>query len=113
MDNSGDALERPQLGSKAVFSRTLQECASQLRQLRSIQPCRTPGFGNGTQRIETAFIQQRLPGVYGLARHAHRFGHIGAFVARKQQTSGSHPFLRRFAHSLSCHVHTPQYRYRE
>ena len=97
VNDDADAFECPKLGAKAVFGRALQEGCTDLCQLRVGKSCRTSRIGDGTQCIDAALVQQRLPGVQGLPRHADSFGNVCETLACQQHASGAHAPLCRFA----------------
>ena len=103
LNDSAHPLECPQLGSKPMFCRTLQDDRSYRGQLPLIQLGRSASLGHCTQRINSAFIKQRLPCVYSLARHAHRQRNLGATLALLQHPPSSQPLLRRLAQPLLYH----------
>ena len=107
-DDDAHPLEGPQLGPKAMLRRALQDGGAHGRQLPLIELGRSAPPGHGTQSVDAAFIEQRLPRVHGLASHADRQRDLGAALAFLQHSSGTHPLLCCLAQSLLHHAHILQ-----
>ena len=104
LDNDTDALERPQIGAKAVLGGLLQNGAAHLVKLARVELGWPTPTGHRTQSFDAAFIQQPLPCVHRLARDAHRQRHFGGTLAREQHASGAQPLLRCFVQPLLHHA---------
>jgi hypothetical protein len=110
-NDGAHALEGPQFGAKTMFRWVLQDASAHGRKLLRIKLGWATPFRHLSQGIDAAFIEQFLPRVHGLARHAHRKRHFGAALVRAKHSSSIDPLFCRLAHDRFRHVRILQYRY--
>jgi hypothetical protein len=106
LDQDRHALERPELGLKAVLARALQQCQAQSLQLPGIEP-RGPPRRHRTQCVDAAFGQPGLPGVDGLAGHSYGQSRLRGRPALQQKPTRPNTLAGRFVHLLD---HVPHLR---
>jgi hypothetical protein len=91
-----------------MFGRIAQDGRTHRCQLALVKLGRSASPGHCAKRIDSTFIEQRLPCVHGLACHAHCQRNLGAALALLQHSPGTQPLLCRFAQSLLHHANILQ-----
>jgi hypothetical protein len=98
------ALERPLFGAKSMPGGFVHEHSAQGLQLLLVQSRRANAPGHGSQRVDAALIEHCLPGVRGLARHAHRLRSLRRCVARQQHPPRAQTPAHRLGKPLRHHA---------
>jgi hypothetical protein len=105
-DDHANSLERPQLSAEAMLSGFVQQRPSQRLQLLAVQTSRAATRGHSAQRVDATLIEQRLPCVRGLPRHADRMRRFCRRLARQHHPTRSQAPPNRLVQSLLHHVCT-------